>query len=160
MSIATDPQSALAPLKAFRWTLNGVFSSANKAPNIFWTATPKAIAIAPRANSTTSSRQDGVSSNMGPLLGSCFFFAASACKALISPVSRSGIAIFCNFLQPSEVSKAGEMQLSASFCSKLQAVRPLASADGGDQFRPLHNQRRLERDERILRIYELYIRTM
>jgi hypothetical protein len=60
-----------------------------------------------------------------------FFFAASACKALISRVSRSGIAIFCNFLQLSEVSKTGEMQLSASFCSKLQAVRPLASADGG-----------------------------
>jgi hypothetical protein len=49
------------------------------------------------------------------------FLAASACKALISHVSRSGIAIFCNFLQLSEVSKAGEMKLSASFCTKLQA---------------------------------------
>jgi hypothetical protein len=43
-----------------------------------------------------SSRQDGV----GAIWGLCLavaFFAASACKALISPVFRSGIAIFCNF---------------------------------------------------------------
>ena len=59
-------------------------------------------------------------SHMDPCLA-VVFFAASACKALISPVSRSGIAIFCNFLQLSEASKTGEMQLSASFCSKLQA---------------------------------------
>jgi hypothetical protein len=59
------------------------------------------------------------------------FFAASACKALISPVSRSGIAIFCNILQLSEVSKTGEMKLSASCCSQLQAQRPPASANGG-----------------------------
>jgi hypothetical protein len=66
-----------------------------------------------------------------------FFFAASAGKALICHVSRSGIAIFCNILQLSKVSKTGETQLSASFCSKLQAVRALASANGGDQFRPV-----------------------
>jgi hypothetical protein len=59
-------------------------------------------------------------SNMDPCLAVAFF-AASACKALISPVSQSGIAIFCNFLQLSKVSKTGEMKLSASFCSKLQA---------------------------------------
>jgi hypothetical protein len=83
--------------------------------------------------------------SVAPLLmslkGSCFFRRASACKALISPVSRSGIAIFCNFLQLSEVSKTGEMQLSASFCSKLQAWRPLACANGGGQFRPLPSGR-------------------
>ena len=61
-------------------------------------------------------------SHMDPCLA-VVFFAASACKALISPVSRSGIAIFCNFLQLSEASKTGEMQLSASFCSKLQSQR-------------------------------------
>ena len=75
-------------------------------------------------------------SHMDPCLAVAFF-AASACKTLISLVSRSGIAIFCNFLQLSEVSKTGEMKLSASFCSKLQAKRPLASANGGGQFRPL-----------------------
>ncbi len=68
------------------------------------------------------------SESYGPLLGS-FFSPHQPRKALISPVSRSGIAIFCNFLQLPEVSKTGEMKLSASFCSKLQGSRPLASAN-------------------------------
>jgi hypothetical protein len=53
------------------------------------------------------------------------FFAASACKALISHISRPGIAIFCNILQLSEALKAGE---NAAFGKLLQQIASGAPA--------------------------------
>ena len=63
-------------------------------------------------------------SHMDPCLA-VVFFAASACKALISPVSRSGIAIFCNFLQLSEGLKG---RRNVAFGKLLQQIARVAPA--------------------------------